>query len=316
MICARNITKRFDGLTAVDRVSFEVARGEVVGLLGPNGAGKTTLLRMLTGYLAPSVGELTVAGYPVTASSLEVRQRIGYLPEACPLYPEMRVDEYLIYRAALKRVPRAMIRKRVDGVRERCGLADAGRRIIGKLSKGYRQRVGLADALVHDPDLLILDEPTSGLDPNQIREVRTLIGSLAERHTILLSTHILPEVEATCRRVLIMDRGRMVFSDTADSLRKRGEVVTRIVFEVRAPGESVRAELTRFAPGAELSLREIGEGWIAGALETCAEGDFRPAVFEAAARCGWSLRELRREQESLEEVFVSLTTRETDGGGA
>lgn len=315
MICARNITKRFSGLTAVDRVSFEVARGEVVGLLGPNGAGKTTLLRLLTGYLTASAGELTVAGYPVTASSLEVRQRIGYLPETCPLYPEMRVDEYLSYRAALKRVPRGLIRKRVDGVRERCGLADAGRRIIGKLSKGYRQRVGLADALVHDPDLLILDEPTSGLDPNQIREVRSLIRTLAERHTILLSTHILPEVEAACRRVLIMDRGRMVFSDTAERLRKRGEAVARVSFEVRAPAESVRTELARVAPGAEAILRELDGGWVAGTLDTDGEGDVRPAVFEAAARCGWSLRELRREKESLEDVFVSLTTRETDGGG-
>jgi ABC-2 type transport system ATP-binding protein len=315
MICARNITKRFAGLTAVDRVSFEVARGEVVGLLGPNGAGKTTLLRMLTGYLAPSAGDLNVAGYPVTESSLEVRERIGYLPEACPLYPEMRVDEYLAYRAALKRVPRGLIRKRVDGVRERCGLADAGRRIIGNLSKGYRQRVGLADALVRDPDLLILDEPTSGLDPNQIREVRSLIRTLAERHTILLSTHILPEVEATCQRVLIMDRGRMVFSDTAERLRKRGEAAARIAFEVRAPMETARAELALIAPGAEAALREIGEGWVAGVLEADAQGDLRCAVFETATRCGWGLRELRLEKESLEDVFVSLTTRETDGGG-
>lgn len=316
MICAREVTKKFSGLTAVDQVSFEIGRGDIVGLLGPNGAGKTTLLRMLTGYIEPTAGDLTVAGYPVTGSALEVRFRIGYLPETCPLYPEMRVNEYLSYRAALKRVPRGLVRKRVDAVREQCGLADAGRRIIGKLSKGYRQRVGLADALVHDPDLLILDEPTAGLDPNQIREVRSLIRNLADRHTILLSTHILPEVEAICKRVLIMDRGRMIFSDSADQLRRRDGAVSRIAFEIEASQEAVRDEVERMAPGANLILKGLDGGWVAGELDSGLSGDLRHGIYHMASRRGWELRELRRERESLEDVFVALTTRETDGGGS
>jgi len=316
MIRATQVTKKFAGLTAVDEVSFEINRGDVVGLLGPNGAGKTTLLRMLTGFVSPSSGDLEVAGYHVTEDPLEVRLRIGYLPETCPLYPEMRVNEYLAYRAELKRVPRRMIRKRVDDVREQCGLADAGRRIIGKLSKGYRQRVGLADALVHDPDLLILDEPTAGLDPNQIREVRSLIGTLVERHTILLSTHILPEVEAMCQHVLIMDRGRVVFSNSTEQLRKHRGSAFRILFEIEAPLEALQAEIGRFAAGQDLSLQAKEEGWILGNLSWSRPEDSGSEIFRMAVRCGWALRELRRERETLEDVFVSLTTRETDGGGS
>ena len=199
---------------AVDDVSFEVARGEIVGFLGPNGAGKTTTMRILACYLPATGGAVNVAGYDVFRDSIEVRRRIGYLPENVPLYPEMRVDEYLNYRARLKGVPPKKRRKRVDEVKGLCGLKDVGRRIIGQLSKGFRQRVGLAESMVHDPDLLILDEPTIGLDPNQIRQVRELIKGLAPRHTILISTHILPEVEMTCQRVLIIHRGRIVASDT------------------------------------------------------------------------------------------------------
>ncbi len=204
MIKVSNLTKQFAGRTAVDDVSFEVKRGEIIGFLGPNGAGKTTTMRMLTGFLHPTRGAVEIAGCDVFEDPIEARRHIGYMPESCPLYHEMRVDEYLTFRAQIKGVARKAIRSRRDIVKEQCGLTDVGRRIIGQLSKGYRQRVGLADSLLHDPDLLILDEPTAGLDPNQIREVRELIRQLAERHTLLLSTHILPEVEMTCRRILII----------------------------------------------------------------------------------------------------------------
>ena len=204
MITASHLSKTFPGRIAVNDITFEVGHSEVVGFLGPNGSGKTTTMRILAGYLPASAGTVRVAGYDVTKYPMEVRKRIGYLPENCPLYPDMRVDEYLHFRAALKGVPRGKRIGRVGEVKELCGLNDSGRRIIGQLSKGYRQRVGLAEALVHDPELLILDEPTIGLDPNQIRQVRTLIQELGRRHTILLSTHILSEVEATCRRVLII----------------------------------------------------------------------------------------------------------------
>lgn len=314
MIRATHLIKRFSGLTAVDDLSFEVERGQITGLLGPNGAGKTTLLRMLTGFLTPTSGEIVIAGRSIRESSLDIRRRVGYLPENCPLYPEMRVDEYLSYRAALKGVPARDIRNQVADSREKCGLADAGKRIIGQLSKGYRQRVGLADALVHDPDLLILDEPTVGLDPNQIREVRELILHLSDRHTILLSTHILPEVEAICRRVLILDRGRLILSDSSENMRRFHAGGCRVYFEMEALEADLRAELAAW-PGGELQLRPTDGRWLAGSLNWTGEEDPRPELFRRAAARGWTLREIRVERYSLEDVFVSLTTRETAGGG-
>ncbi|MBI3087957.1 MAG: ABC transporter ATP-binding protein [Candidatus Omnitrophica bacterium] len=217
----RELTKRYETVTALDRISFEVKPGEIMGFLGPNGAGKTTTLRVLTGLLSPTSGSVRIDGLDVEAQSLEIRRRIGYLPENVSLYPELRVQEYLAYRARIKGVPRAQRRSRLDEALQRCALGDVRRRLIGRLSKGYRQRVGLADCLIGHPSILILDEPTVGLDPHQIRQTRELIRSLGQTTTILLSTHILPEVEMICQRVAIIDRGVIVAVDTPENLRKR-----------------------------------------------------------------------------------------------
>ena len=215
MIQVQRLSKRYGATLAVDDISFAVGRGEIVGLLGPNGAGKTTTMRILTTFLAPTSGRAALAGHDVLDEPLEVRRRVGYLPENVPLYHEMRVREYVTFRAKLKDVPRSKRRAAVDGVLARCQLTDVEHRVLGHLSKGYRQRVGLAEAMVHDPDILILDEPTAGLDPIQVREVRALIRELGDRHTILLSTHIMQEVEAVCSRVIIIARGRIALDDLA-----------------------------------------------------------------------------------------------------
>ncbi|HLX70892.1 MAG TPA: ATP-binding cassette domain-containing protein, partial [Verrucomicrobiae bacterium] len=232
MIEVENLTKRYAGHTAVSNLSFTVNRGEIVGLLGPNGAGKSTTMRVLSCYLPATSGTVRVAGLDVFHDSTEVRRRIGYMPENNPLHQEMRVREYLKFRAGLKGLGFRRSRERVDVVMEQCGLTDVSKRIIGQLSKGYRQRVGLADALVHEPDLIILDEPTIGLDPNQIRSVRKLIKSLAASHTVLISTHILPEVEMTCNRVLIMFAGKVLAADTPENLQRlmsgNGQVLAEI----------------------------------------------------------------------------------------
>ncbi len=315
MIKVSHLTRRFAGVTAVDDISFEVGRGEVVGFLGPNGAGKTTTLRILTGFLPATAGDAWVAGHNVRTDDMAVRRRIGYLPENCPLYPEMRVDEYLGYRAALKGVAARRIRRRVAEVREQCGLDGMGRRLIGQLSKGYRQRVGMADALVHQPPLLILDEPTIGLDPAQIREVRGLIRSLATQHTILLSTHILPEVEMTCQRVLILNRGRMVASNTAGDLQALIAGQGTVALEVEAPEAAVRDALGS-VPGVRACTVARGEdGWLAVTLTCAGAADPRPDLFARVVQEGWRLRELRRERHRLEDVFVALIRRE-DGEAA
>ena len=307
MIRVEHLTKRFAGCVAVNDVSFNVGRGEIVGFLGPNGAGKTTTMRMLSCYLPATRGQVTVAGFDVFKDSLEVRRRIGYMPENVPLYPEMRIDEYLLFRARLKGVPRKLQKKRVGEVKELCGLKEVGRRIIGQLSKGYRQRVGLAESLVHDPELLILDEPTIGLDPNQIRQVRGLIKDLAQRHTILLSTHILPEVEMTCQRVLIINQGRIVASDTPERLRTLLQGTSQVVAEIKGPKDEILRQLHALQDVQQASAVETPDGWNQFALE-CAKGeDLRPAVFDLASRNGWTLRELRLEKKSLEDIFVHLT---------
>ncbi len=311
MIKVAHLTKQFAGCVAVDDVSFEVGRGEIVGFLGPNGAGKTTTMRILSCYLPATSGTVTIGGYNVFTDSLEVRRRIGYMPENVPLYPEMRVDEYLDFRARLKGVAREWRRKRVDEVKELCGLKDVGRRIIGQLSKGYRQRVGLAESLVHDPELLILDEPTIGLDPNQIRQVRELIKDLAQRHTILLSTHILSEVEMTCQRVLIINRGRIVASDSPENLRGLMRGSARIVAELQGPRESIAEKLGAIAGISRVTAAEA-DGWGQFVLECARESDPRAQVAALAAREGWALRELRAEKTTLEDIFVSLTKVEAE----
>lgn len=306
MIKVLNLTKKFPGTVAVDDVSFNVERGEIVGFLGPNGAGKTTTMRILSGYLPATAGTVEVAGRDVFRESLEVRKRIGYLPENVPLYAEMRVDEYLRFRAKLKGVPVRQCRRRAEEVKELCGLKGEGRRIIGQLSKGYRQRVGLADALVHDPDLLILDEPTIGLDPNQIRQVRGLVRDLARRHTILLSTHILSEVEMICRRVLIIDRGKIVASDTPENLRELLRGGTRVVAEIKGPREDIVEKLNAL-PHVQDVEATSHEGWTHCAVECLKNVDLRQNVFDLVVQNKWSLRDLHLEKKSLEDVFVSLT---------
>src|SRR6478672_1969447 len=243
MIELDRLSKRYGAFRAVDRVSFSVGRGEIVGLLGPNGAGKTTTMRMLTTYLPPTSGRATLAGYDVLDDPLEVRRRVGYLPENVPLYTEMRVRAYLNFRAKLKDVPRKRRKAAVDEVVARCHLEKVDDQILGHLSKGFRQRVGLAEAMVHDPDILILDEPTAGLDPIQIREVRALIRELGDRHTILLSTHIMSEVEAVCGRVVIIAKGVIALDDRLDDLHTE----STILLEARGPADAIRRGLESVA---------------------------------------------------------------------
>ncbi|MCO6400052.1 MAG: ATP-binding cassette domain-containing protein [Verrucomicrobia bacterium] len=312
MIEVAHLTKRYPGRVAVDDISFRVNAGEIVGFLGPNGAGKSTTMRILAGYLPATGGIARVAGFDVSTESSQARRRIGYLPENCPLYGEMRVDEYLRFRARLKGVPHSKLKARIGEVKERCGINDVGNRIIAHLSKGYRQRVGLAESLVHEPELLILDEPTIGLDPNQIRLVRSLITSLADKHTILLSTHILSEVEMTCRRVLIIDKGRIIASDTPDRLRRRMEGEATITAEVRGPQADVLNAL-RALPGVSEVLAEGADAWTRFTLRANREQDVRAALFETIATNGWVLRELHQEAATLEDIFVSLTQADKPG---
>ena len=309
MIEVTDLTKRYAGRTAVAGISFAVNRGEIVGLLGPNGAGKSTTMRILSTFLPATSGTVRVAGYDVFHESAEVRRRIGFMPENNPLYLEMRVREYLKFRARLKGLGWARSRSRVDTVMEQCGLTDVRRRIIGQLSKGYRQRVGLADALVHEPELIILDEPTIGLDPNQIRSVRQLIKSLAGNHTVLISTHILPEAEMMCSRMLIMFDGKILAADTPENLQRVMAGSSQVIAEIAAPAEELRQ--------AWLDIPEIEQFDVSaaeGEFQRCAltprEGhDLRPQIFELARQRGWPLRELTRSRHSLEDIYVQVTKR-------
>ena len=307
MIEVSNLTKRYAGRTAVDDISFTVARGEIVGLLGPNGAGKSTTMRVLSGFLPASSGTVRVAGWDVFHDSVEARRHIGYMPENNPLYLEMRVREYLKFRARLKGLGWRRSRERVTTVMEQCGLTDVSRRVIGQLSKGYRQRVGLADALVHEPDLVILDEPTIGLDPQQIRSVRTLIKSLGGRHTVLISTHILPEVEMMCGRVLIMFNGRVLASDTPENLQRRMAGGSQVIAEIAAPPDALSAAIEALPEVEQADITEMDGNFFRCAL-TPREGiDLRPTLAALAASNGWVLRELTRSRHSLEDIYVQVT---------
>ncbi len=305
MIKAQSLSKKYGGFEAISDLSFEVGKGEVVGFLGPNGAGKTTTMRILAGYLPPTSGTAFVAGYDVFEQSREARGCIGYMPENVPLYADMRVDEYLKYRAALKGVPGRKMKERLGDALDLCGLADVSRRIIGTLSKGYRQRVGLADALVHEPQLLILDEPTVGLDPNQIRQVRELIRNLGRRHTVLLSTHILPEVELTCSRVMIIHNGRIKASDSPTNLVTQLRAAGGVRVEVKTV--DAKADLVGVPGVREVILAEEDGDWRCYVLKTEPGTDVREAVALMAAKRGWILRELSQRRVTLEDVFVDLT---------
>jgi ABC-2 type transport system ATP-binding protein len=305
------LTRRFGRVTAVEELSFTVGPREIVGFLGPNGAGKSTTMRILSGFLPATSGTARVAGFDVFRDSTEVRRRIGYMPENNPLPVDMRVREYLKFRARLKGLQGSQCRERVDLVQEMCGLRDVGRRIIGTLSKGYRQRVGLADALVHDPPLLILDEPTIGLDPNQIRSLRQLIKDLGQRRSVLLSSHILPEVEMTCTRVLIMHRGRVrAAGTTADLQNAIGAGGQQVVAEIQAPELDLRDCWETMPEIASFNLAPVAGDYIRCALTPVNGGDLRDRVFEEARSRGWRLRELTFTRPSLEDVFVHLTRTE------
>jgi len=312
MIEVSNLTKRYAGRTAVSDISFSVARGEIVGLLGPNGAGKSTTMRILACYLPATSGTVRVAGLDVFADSREVRRRIGYMPENNPLHYDMRVKEYLKFRARLKGLSRRRSRERLGVVMEQCGLADVGRKIIGHLSKGYRQRVGLADALLHEPELIILDEPTIGLDPRQIRAVRQLIKGLAVEHTVLISTHILPEAEMTCNRMLILYDGRILAADTPENLQRLMSGNGQIIAEIAAPAAELQ-ECWMQVPEIEQFDVSPAEGEYFRCALTPRDGvDLRPYIFALARERGWYLRELTRNRHSLEDIYVQITRPEEE----
>ncbi len=305
MIHVSHLTKQYASRVAVDDISFDVAQGEIVGFLGPNGAGKSTTMRILSGYMPPTSGTASVAGYDVFNQSLKVRQNVGYMPEMAPLYTDMRVKEYLHFRGALKGLSGKLLRTRTGEAMEMCGVTDVRRRLIDNLSKGYRQRVALADALISRPALLILDEPTNGLDPTQIRQVRELLRSLRPEHTILLSTHILTEVEQTCDRVIMIHHGRIKACDTPRNLTRNLRASSTVYVELQA-GRGVTQKLENL-PGVRKVLAEKSDGdWRAFSLRIESNTDVREALQELAMIEKWKIRELHRQLPTLEDVFIEL----------
>jgi ABC-2 type transport system ATP-binding protein len=313
MIEVLNLTKQYGPVTAIRDVSFTVGPGQIVGFLGPNGAGKSTTMRILSCFMPATSGTARVAGYDVFRDSMAVRQRIGYLPENVPLYLDMRVAPYLDFVAEVKGVPRSLRRARVADAMDRCRIADVQHRLIGKLSKGYRQRVGLAQAIVNDPHVLILDEPTIGLDPNQIREIRALIKSLAGEHTVILSTHILPEVSMVCGAVVIINKGSIVAQGPIDTLVTQFFPSARVEVEIAGPKEAVRTALSRI-PG----VTTVTDGTVGPTASFVVESprhrDVRGEIFQLAAEQKWELHELKRVGMTLEEVFIRVVAGEESGG--
>ena len=311
MIEVQHLTKRYGPVTAVDDISFRVERGEILGFLGPNGAGKTTTMRILTGYMPATEGKAIVAGFDVFDQPVEAKRRTGYLPETPPLYPDMSVLEYLQFVAKVKGVPGSERRERIQSVMRRTRIDDMANRLCAKLSKGYKQRVGLAQALIHNPDVLILDEPTAGLDPKQIIETRQLIKELAGDHTIVLSTHILPEVSQTCQRVVIINKGRVVAVDTPDNLTARLRGSETMYLQVDAMGSDAAATLQRVPGVTRVVEAERRDGAAGFEVESEQGRDVRRDLARAIVNSGWGLLELRPLRVSLEDVFLSLTTEET-----
>ncbi len=312
MIKVEGLTKRYARTIAVDNISFEVQKGQIVGFLGPNGAGKTTTMRVLTCFLPPTSGTANVAGFDVIESPLEVKKRIGYLPESPPVYPEMEVVEYLEFVGSLKGLGGADRKRRVDEVMDRCSVADVRNKLIGKLSKGYRQRVGLAQAIIHNPDVLVLDEPTAGLDPKQILETRDLIKKLAGDHTIILSTHILPEVEATCERVVIISKGKLVATDTVSNLTRRLQGADMVLLEVDGgdgalDSAAVQRRLEQVAGVSRVVFRDTRDTRSRFEIEALQGRAIRADLARAVVESGWNLHELHAAALSLEEVFLELT---------
>jgi ABC-2 type transport system ATP-binding protein len=323
MIKVEGMTKRYARTVAVDNISFEVERGRIVGFLGPNGAGKTTTMRVLTCFLPPSAGTAKVAGFDVLEQPLEVKKRIGYLPETPPLYPEMEVSEYLTFVGKLKGISGAELGSRVEEVAKRCAINDVKSKLIGKLSKGFRQRVGLAQAIIHNPDVLVLDEPTAGLDPKQIIETRELIHSLAGNHTIILSTHILPEVEHTCQEVVIINKGKLVATDSVENLTARLRGAEAVAVEVAGDGAAINAaevqqRLEQVSGVSRVIPREARDNRCLFEVESLKGRNVRGDLARAVVGSGWNLLELRPVALSLENIFLELTaseqTPQTAGG--
>ena len=308
MIEVQHLTKRYGPVMAVEDVSFRVERGEIFGFLGPNGAGKTTTMRVLTGYMPATDGTAVVAGFDVQDQPIEAKRRTGYLPESPPLYPDMTIAEYLAFVAKIKGVPSAERKQRIAAVMERTRVVDMAHRQCGKLSKGYKQRVGLAQALIHNPDVLILDEPTAGLDPKQIIETRELIKELAGDHTIILSTHILPEVSQTCQRVGIINKGKIVAVDTPDNLTMRLRGNETMYVQVDAAGTDASAAIRRIAGVTRVAEADRRDGAVGYEVENEHGHDIRRDLARTVVTSGWGLLELRPMRLSLEEVFLSLTT--------
>ena len=316
MIEVQHLTKRYGRVTAVDDVTFRVERGEILGFLGPNGAGKTTTMRILTGYMPATEGKAVVAGFDVFDQPIEAKRRTGYLPETPPLYPDMTVAEYLTFVAKVKGVAAAERRQRIHYVMDRTRITDMASRLCSKLSKGYRQRVGLAQSIIHNPDVLILDEPTAGLDPKQIIETRHLIRELAGDHTIILSTHILPEVSQTCQRVVIINKGRVVAVDTPDNLTARLRGSETMYVQVDAQGADAGPALQRVAGVTRVVEADRRNGVIGYEVESAQGHDVRRDLARAVVSTGWGLLELRPMRMSLEEIFLELTTEDLSAAGA
>ncbi|HUK15694.1 MAG TPA: ABC transporter ATP-binding protein [Bryobacteraceae bacterium] len=315
MIKVEGLTKRYARTVAVDNISFEVEKGQIVGFLGPNGAGKTTTMRVLTCFLPPTEGTANVAGFDVLEHPLQVKRHIGYLPETPPVYPEMEVAEYLSFTGQLKGISSADIARRVDDVMGRCAIGDVRNKLIGKLSKGYRQRVGLAQAIIHNPDVLILDEPTSGLDPKQIIEIRELLKSLAGEHTIILSTHILSEVEHSCERVIIINAGKLVAIDSVANLtnRLRGSEAVAVVVDAadgRPNPTDVQQRLEQVAGVSRVVMKESRDGRLAFEVESLQGRHIRADLARTVVNSGWGLNEMRAVGLSLEDIFLQLTAAE------
>ena len=310
MITVEHLTKFYGPSPAVNDISFEVPKGEILGFLGPNGAGKTTTMRILTGFMPPTSGRATVAGLDVFKQSLEARRHIGYLPETVPLYTDMTPKAYLNFIGKIRGLDGRQRRARIDDVADKCAIGDVMNRLIGKLSKGYRQRVGLAQALLGDPDVLVLDEPTIGLDPRQIVETRKVIHNLRGEHTVILSTHILPEVSVTCERVVIINRGRIAAIDTPENLQRRMRGAESVDIEVRGPAEAVRAALEALPQVLSVQDRRDGPDVSIFSVDCVLGSDLREEIASTIVRHGWGLRGLRSASVSLEEIFVQLVTAE------
>ena len=310
MIEVENLSKRYGPTLAVSGVSFNVQKGEVLGFLGPNGAGKTTTMRVITGFFPPTSGKVRVAGHDVVEEPLEAKRRTGYLPETPPTYPDMTVAEYLAFVGRIKGVPRRELKSRLDDIVEKCAVGNVRNRQIGKLSKGYRQRVGLAQALIHNPDVLVLDEPTSGLDPKQIIETRELITGLAGQHTVILSTHILPEVSKTCQRVVVINAGQIVAVGTPNELMRRLQGFETVLITVEGPADAIIEKLGRVAGVNLVEPRDASDGRVTLEVHSEKEKDVRAELARATVESGWKLYELKTSGLSLEEIFLKLTTKD------